>query len=176
MPGVKEWTRGFADRAAGVAKRAVGELTARPDLVIAGEIQQARGQAQAASVVPGEDWVAGWKLDRRQRTELLGRLPPRHAFVVADHVTLQGGLTHECHAPPPCRAAIVGRADDGSGVEAMVVTIDGTTDRPDGGTYHVTWSLGPGRHARESNTVIARLGWKAMAEPIPIEVHPAIFR
>ena len=27
----------------------------------------------------------------------------------------------------------------------MVVELDGTTDRPDGSTYHITWSLGPGR-------------------------------
>ncbi len=41
-----------------------------------------------------------------------------------------------------------------SGVEAMVVAIDGTTDRPDGSTYHITWSLGDGRRARESNDVL----------------------
>ena len=40
------------------------------------------------------------------------------------------------------------------GVEAMVVTIDGDTARPDGSTFHITWSLGDGRRARESNDVL----------------------
>ena len=34
------------------------------------------------------------------------------------------------------------------------IELDGTTDRPDGSTYHITWSLGPGREAHESNDVL----------------------
>lgn len=41
--------------------------------------------------------------------------------------------------PEAVRAAIVGRIDDESSLEAMVVTIDGTVDRPDGSTFHITW-------------------------------------
>ena len=61
--------------------------------------------------------------------------------------------------PPEADGEIVGRADDGSGVEAMVVRLGGTTDRPDGSTYHITWSLADGRRAKESNDVIAARGW-----------------
>jgi hypothetical protein len=53
-----------------------------------------------------------------------------------------------------------------------VVSIGGTTDRPDGSTYHITWSLSPGREARESNDVIAKLGWKALEQAIPIGFEP----
>lgn len=107
----------------------------------------------------------GWKLDPAQREELLDRFPPRYADAVADHVTLlsnqAGGDTAD--PPPPVRnARIVGRADDGEGVEAMVVAISGSTLRPDGGTWHVTWSLAEGRAAKESNETIARLGWKQL--------------
>ena len=58
----------------------------------------------------------------------------------------------------------------------MVVTIDGTTDRPDGSTYHITWSLGPGRQARESNDVLReqRLG-RISTQPIPVTLEPARF-
>jgi hypothetical protein len=77
--------------------------------------------------------------------------------------------------PPEVRAEIVGRTDDDEGVEAMVVTIDGTTDRPDGSTYHITWSLGPGRKAKESNDVLKERGWKELDHPIPIMVSPARF-
>ncbi len=54
---------------------------------------------------------------------------------------------------------MVGRADDGSSLECLVVEMDGATDRPDGSTYHITWSLGPGRKARESNDVLRDQGW-----------------
>jgi len=67
---------------------------------------------------------------------------------------------------------IVGRSDDGRGVEAMVVRIGGTTNRPDGSTYHITWSLAAGRQARESNAVIAQYGWQPIEPPVPVSLRP----
>jgi hypothetical protein len=49
----------------------------------------------------------------------------------------------------------------------------GTTDRPDGSTYHITWSLSPGRRAKESNDVIAKLGWEPLELPMPVKLDPA---
>ena len=72
-------------------------------------------------------------------------------------------------------ARIVGRADDGNSLECLVVELDGTTDRPDGSTYHITWSLGPGRKARESNDVLREKGWAPIRAPMPIELEPARF-
>jgi hypothetical protein len=115
--------------------------------------------------------VSGWKLDRAQRDQLLRDHPPRYATVVADHITLGRGEP----TPPEAKAVIVGRTDDESGVEAMVVTVDGTVDRPDGSTFHITWSLGPGRRARESNDVLKERGWKELDHPIPITVTPGQF-
>ena len=57
----------------------------------------------------------------------------------------------------------MGVADDGAGVQALVVEIGGTTRRPDGATYHIAWSLAPGREAVESNDVIRERGWTATA-------------
>ena len=118
--------------------------------------------------------VIGWKLDRAQRDELLKQHPPRYAEVIADHVTLEVGAAAK-PLPPEVAAAIVGRADDGDSLEAMVVAIDGGTGRPDGSTYHITWSLGPGRRARESNEVIRERGFDGFAHPIPITIRPARF-
>ena len=52
---------------------------------------------------------------------------------------------------------------------AMVVTIDGTTDRPDGSTFHITWSLdkSKGREARESNDVLKERGWTSFDRADP---------
>jgi len=112
--------------------------------------------------------VPGWKLDREERARLLDQHPPRYATAVADHVTLKPfHLT--AHA---VKAAIVGRTDDDQGVEAMVVTIEGSVDRPDGSIYHITWSLGEGRHARESNDVLKERGWKELDHPVLITLIP----
>lgn len=118
--------------------------------------------------------VIGWKLDRAQREELLKQHQPRYPDVRADHVTLETGAASK-PLPRAVTASIVGRTDDESGVEAMVVTIDGSVDRPDGSTYHITWSLGPGRRARESNDVLKERGWKELDHPIPVTLTPAKF-
>jgi hypothetical protein len=124
--------------------------------------------------VAGRPGFVGWGLDLGEREELLRRFPPRYANVVADHVTLKFG-DRAAALPSETVGEIVGEADDGAGVQAMVVRIGGTTDRPDGSIYHVTWSLAPGRQAQESNDVIARLGWRDLGAPVPVRLHPRAY-
>ena len=119
--------------------------------------------------------VTGWKLLPDERSALLERFPPRYENVIAHHVTLRVGATPETPLPRKAEARIVGRADDGDSLECLVVELDGTTDRPDGSTYHITWSLGPGRRARESNDVLRDQGWEHIDAPIPVELEPARF-
>jgi len=118
--------------------------------------------------------VTGWKLPSDERDMLLQRFPPKYQKVVADHVTLRVGATKDTRLPRRPAARIVGRADDGS-LECLAVELDGTTDRPDGSTYHITWSLGPGREARESNDVLRDQGFERIDAPIPVELEPARF-
>jgi hypothetical protein len=119
--------------------------------------------------------VIGWKLDRTQRDELLRQFPAVYPNAVADHVTLAVRAADDAPLPEEAAGEIVGRADDGEGVEAMVVAISGTTDRPGGGTYHITWSLAAGRAAKESNDVIARQGWERFDRPVPVMLVPSRF-
>jgi hypothetical protein len=119
--------------------------------------------------------VTGWKLPANERETLLRRFPPRYEIVVADHVTLRTGATPGMPLPHRPEARIVGRADDSRSLECLVVEIDRTTGRPDGSTYHITWSLGRKRRARESNDVLRENGWKPLTEPIDIELEPARF-
>ena len=119
--------------------------------------------------------VTGWKLPSDERETLLTRFPPRYSNINADHVTLRVGATSTTPLPRKPEAQIVGRADDGDSLECLVVELDGTTDRPDGSTYHITWSLGPGRTARESNDVLRDRGWEHLDAPIPVELEPARF-
>ena len=124
-------------------------------------------------VKPGS--VIGWKVDRAERAALLERFPPRYPEAVADHVTLATDAERQ-PLPGEVEARIIGHADDGAGVEAMVVALDGSTDRPDGSTFHITWSLDKarGRRAVESNDVLRR-GWDALGEAIPVTLTPARF-
>jgi hypothetical protein len=119
--------------------------------------------------------VTGWKLSRDDREQLLQRFPPRYSEVVADHVTLRVGASAASPLPRKPEARIVGRADDGGSLECLVIELDGTTDRPDGSIYHITWSLGPGRKAKESNDVVRDLGWRPIDAPIPVDLEPARF-
>ena len=120
--------------------------------------------------------VTGWKLQPDERETLLQRFPPKYENVVANHVTLRVGATPETPLPrEPDSARIVGHADDGASLECLVVELDGTTDRPDGSTYHITWSLGPGRRARESNDLLRDQGWESIAAPIAMVLEPARF-
>ena len=120
--------------------------------------------------------VTGWKLRDDERERLLERFPPRYENEIANHVTLRVGATPETPLPrKPEAARIVGRADDENSLECLVVELDGTTDRPDGSTYHITWSLGPGRRARESNDVLRDRGWEHLDTPIPVQFEPARF-
>ena len=119
--------------------------------------------------------VTGWKLPEVERELLLRRFPPKYEKVDADHVTLRVGATPETPLPATPVAQVVGRADDGSSLECLVIELDGTTDRPDGSTYHITWSLGPHRRARESNDLLRDQGWDYIEAPIPVMLEPARF-
>ena len=103
--------------------------------------------------------VIGWLLHPADREALLAAIAPAYPRVVAHHVTLKFDAGPGEAASPVAAAAVVGVADDASGVQALVVEIDGETRRPDGSTYHITWSLAPNRRPVESNAVIAEHGW-----------------
>ena len=117
----------------------------------------------------------GWALDRKERQELLARFPPRYPKAIADHVTLAFRPKHP-KLPTEPRGEIVGEADDGRGVQALVVRIGGTADRPDGSTYHITWSLADGRRAVESNDVIRANGWRPFPAAVAIRLEPRLFK
>lgn len=120
--------------------------------------------------------VTGWKLPDDEREQLLRRFPPKYQRVIADHVTMRVGASDATPLPrKPHNCRIVGRADDGRSLECLVVQLDGTTRRPDGSTYHITWSLGPGRRAIESNDVLLDRGWEPVHASIDIELEPARF-
>lgn len=117
--------------------------------------------------------IAGWKVDRADRDALLARLPPRYGHIIADHVTLRFGTDADTQLPTTTSGEIMGEADDGRGVQALVGRIGGTIERGDGSHFHITWSLADGRAAEESNDVIRTHGWRAIEPAIPVRLTPA---
>lgn len=113
----------------------------------------------------------GWLVDAAERVELLLLFPPRFANVVAHHVTIAVNSTDAL--PAPTVGDIVGIAEDDCGVQALVIAIHGSTDRPDGKVWHVTWSLAEGRRPWESNDIIAAQGWRPIDLPVPVTLHPS---
>jgi hypothetical protein len=120
-------------------------------------------------------WITGWKLASDDRERLLAQVSPLFPDIVADHVTLRTGTDEATPLPVERGGEILGEASDGRGVQALVVEIGGTMRRADGATYHITWSLdrSAGRRARESDDVIARHGWRALARPLSVALTPA---
>jgi hypothetical protein len=82
--------------------------------------------------------VAGWLLHPEDRGRLMAVFPPAYPEVVTHHVTLRSGVPQDSPLPTETESFVVGVADDGAGVQALVVEIGGTTRRPDGSTYHIT--------------------------------------
>ena len=117
----------------------------------------------------------GWELPPSERARLLNEFPASYSRVVAHHCTLKFGVTIDEPLPTAQQGQIVGVADDGMGVQALVLRIDGTSARPGGGVYHITWSLGLGRKPMESNHVIARQGFTPVQPAIPVRLTPKFF-
>ena len=118
--------------------------------------------------------VAGWLLDQEDREQLLVVLPAAYARIVAHHVTLSVDTPLDSVLPTERVGAVLDLADDGAGVQALVVEIGGTVRRPDGSVFHITWSLADGRKAVESNDVICRLGWTPLPDRIQIRLEPRL--
>lgn len=112
-----------------------------------------------------------------ERDRLLGVFTPLFPDVIADHVTLAFGVPETHPLPTAEQGRVVGFATDGMKVEALVVEIDGTTRRPDGKVFHITWSIDRSKGGKpyQSNEAI-RTGTRAdLDQPIAIRLEPRRF-
>lgn len=124
---------------------------------------------------PTQTWgYVGWRLPLQEKLRLLKIFPPKFSRVIAHHVTLFHGVSDSHELPLDHVGVIIGESTDAQGVQALVVQINGTHDRPGGGVFHVTWSLAPGRKPVESNQVIAQHGWHHV-NPELVQLIPEFF-
>lgn len=123
-----------------------------------------------------ESYIA-FELDNESRNQLFDRFPPKYPKVIAHHITYDFGVSSDSELPEqPEKMEVVGYADDGESIEALVVAINGDTTRSDGKVYHITWSLDPdqGRKPVHSNDLIASNKYQQV-KPISIVAMPKLF-
>lgn len=123
-----------------------------------------------------EGYIA-FELDEKSRNHLLSIFTPKYPKTIAHHITYAFGVPKDTELPmQPSSIEVVGYADDGESIEALVVAIDGSVKRNDGKIYHITWSLDPeqGRKPVHSNDLIANHGYEKVS-PIKIDAKPKLF-
>ncbi len=108
------------------------------------------------------------------REKLAKKFPPKYENFIGHHITEQFGVPKDTNTPDPARIKVIGRVDSGDGLEALVVSVDGSQDRPNGGAYHITWSLDPSKYApKDSNKLVTNSRF-SLSMPIEIETTPQL--
>lgn len=76
----------------------------------------------------------------------------------------------------PTSIEVVGYADDGRGLEALLVAVDGNTKREDGENYHITLSLDLvlGYKPKDSIKLVSQPDKVKSVKPIKITATPKI--
>lgn len=142
---------------------------------------------------------AAFTIDRKTREYLLAIFPPKYSEVSLDHITIQYPCDDESVLFEPKSVAIEGYIDDGEGIEALLVRVDGDIFKSNGLPWHITLSFEKDKQAPDhlidtalsdktnyapvmSNTLIKLALDKSrdnyaieyLDEPITINVSPAI--
>jgi len=107
------------------------------------------------------------------RAELMSKYTPKYTKFIGHHVTIEFGVGADTTVPEPADIKVVGYIDSGDGLEALVVSVDGTYDKPNG-LYHITWSLDPDKYSpKDSNDLLNNKRFD-MSLPIPITTTPML--
>lgn len=119
---------------------------------------------------------SGWEIDEQSRADLLTLFVPTYPDVIAHHVTAQRGVPADAQPPEHADIQIIGHVCR-DGVEALVVEVNGSKDRPYGGVYHITWSIDRAAGAKpvHSNDLIREHGYVPIALRAPVKTTPKVF-
>ena len=117
-----------------------------------------------------------FELDASSRAKLAKLFPPKFPEFIGHHITYKFGVSSDEPLPDVSEIQVVGYGCNPKGIEALVVEVNGTTERPDGGVYHCTWSLDreAGFKPVKSNDLLAG-GYERLATPINIHAVPKFF-
>lgn len=88
-------------------------------------------------------YYTAFLLSQETRQHLLAALPAYYPEISADHITYEHGVHDFGTLFHPQKIEITGVIDDGIGMQALIVQVDGQQYRPNGMPYHITWSYAP---------------------------------
>lgn len=124
-----------------------------------------------------QEMYIAYELDKKSRQILAATFPPKYPEFIGHHITLRMAKKNDTNLPSmPKSVRVIGYADDGDGLEALVVEVNGKVTRPDGNAYHITWSLdrSKGKKPFHSKGLVAA-GYEAVT-PIDIQAKPELFK
>lgn len=119
-----------------------------------------------------------YTLTDESRQKLLDKFPPKYPNVVAHHITVEFGVPADTEVPTEAEIRVIGEGDSGDGLQALVVSVNGSSRRPDGKIFHITWSLDPEVYKPvDSNELLADgiNKWK-LKLPTPIDTVPEVLK
>lgn len=111
-------------------------------------------------------------LDVESRVMLSQQFPPKYPKFIGHHVTVQFGVPASTIPPAPASVSVVGYADSEDGLEALVVSVNGSAKRDDGSTYHITWSLDPAKYSPKHSNDLLKKGFTEV-DPVAVRTTPA---
>lgn len=117
-------------------------------------------------------------LTEESRDRLKEKFPPTYSKFIGHHVTIDFGVPADTEIPEDAVIKVLGKKDSADGIEALAVSVNGETQRPDGSIYHITWSLEPDKHSpKDSNVLLKDAFFKyKMTLPILIETEPHLLK
>jgi len=118
-------------------------------------------------------------IDEESRKRLVEQFPMKYETHVGHHITIMTPATDESILPNDDNTIInvVGIRDSGDGLEVLVVSVNGTINRPDGGMYHITWSLDIDKYSpKDSNELLASYGRYVMCLPVEINANGELLK
>lgn len=119
----------------------------------------------------------GYWITDESRSKLLEIFPPVFKNVIAHHITEEFGVHHGEAPPMPNSVQVVGTAVSHKlRVQALIVRINGNSERGDGGPYHITWSIDRSYGAKpvHSNKAVREEG-RYLKGGYDVEVVPKFF-
>lgn len=117
---------------------------------------------------------SAYVISPESRALIIKRHPALFPEQIAHHITYR--FPDQERPPPVGEVRVVGYAKDISlGLECLVVSIDGTSERPSGGIYHITLSLDRSLGAKPvlSNRILES-GWERLESTYRVEVEPTL--
>ena len=110
-----------------------------------------------------------YNLTASAREKILNLFPPKFSNVIAHHTTFSFGVNENTPLPEAADIEVIGYACNNN-IECVVVNVNGSSVRGDGGTYHITLSHNDNAKPVHSNDLIKE-GFD-LVTPITLETVP----